>query len=81
VLHEPQRPLTIDDLAGPCSLNYDNALAEYEVVRRHFPELLLPRPHPDGRALDKQAAQSFSDALAKVMPVPMSRQRRRYTGR
>ena len=82
VLLEPQQPVTIDDLAGPLPGPYDEALAEHEVIRRHFPELLTPYLAPDAQALDKRAKDFLAEKLDKVRPLPIDRRNpRRYAGK
>jgi hypothetical protein len=61
-----RKKVTIEDLAGPCDLNYDTALAEYEVAKRHSLAGDSALPAISALALDQLAKDFLKRKLAKI---------------
>ena len=54
-----RKKVTIEELAGPCDLCYDTALAEYEVAKRHnmAGDSALPAVHVSELPIAAEAAR------------------------
>jgi hypothetical protein len=61
-----RKKVTIEDLAGPYDLNYDTALAEYEVAKLHNMAGDSALPAISGLALDQLAEDFLKRKLAKI---------------
>jgi hypothetical protein len=58
--------IDVGKFLGRIDMRYDQALAEYEVRRRHFPETLPPYEPLDDEAMETETEKFLADALKAV---------------